>query len=332
MKNVPETTWRMRPMGMDHSIRKDFVLRKILAVFLWITCPIFLNSSYGSDAPFQAGSENGTISAQGTPQEIEKTFIGPDGNPLPFKKVDEILDFLRTAEIRRITSIPTGVTKPKQLLLERDGITANAIFHDVNEFDRGVRLDSGAYVRDFRDSYLNQVAAFEVGRFLGVTNVPPTVLREVNGRKGSVALWIENTINEQDLSAEGRTPPREDIPRISRIKENMRVFDNLINNFDRNQTNILYDSNWQVWFIDHTRAFGQEKKLTNPDELRRCSVSLWEKLQAIDADLLTRMVGPYIGKRRAAAVIARRNKILFHLRKRMASEGRDAVLFYMPGS
>jgi len=319
-------------MGMVHSIRKDFVLRKILTVFLWITCPIFLNSSYGSDAPFQAGSENGTISAQGTPQEIEETFIGPDGNPLPFKNVDEILDFLRTAEIKRITKISTGITKPKQLLLERDGITANGIFHDVNEFDRDVRLDSGVYVRDFRDSYLNQVAAFEVGRLLGFTNVPPTVQRKVNRKKGSVALWIEDTINELEMSAEGRTPPPEDIPRINLIKENMHVFDNLINNFDRNQTNILFDSNWQIWLIDHTRAFGQEKKLPNPEELRRCSISLWEKLQAMDADQLTKTVGPYIGKRGVAAVMARRDKILSHLRKRMASEGRDAVLFYMPGS
>jgi hypothetical protein len=332
VKNVPETTWRMRPMGMVHSIRKDFMLRKILTVFLWITCPIFLNSSYGSDAPFQAGSENGTISAQGTPQEIEKAFIGPDGNPLPFEKIDEVLDFLRTAEIRRITRVPTGVTKPRQLLLERDGIAANAIFHDVHESDRDVRLDSGVYVKDFRDSYLNQVAAFEVGRLLGFTNIPPTVLREVDGKKGSVGLWIENTINEQEMSAEGRTPPKEKIPRINRIKDNMRVFDNLINNFDRNQTNMLYDSNWQLWFIDHTRAFGDEKRLPKPKELRRCSVSLWEKLQALDAGLLKRVVGPYIGERRVAAVMARRDKILSHLRKRMASEGKDAVLFHMPES
>lgn len=319
-------------MRMIQSIREDWVLRKIPAVLLLITCLIFLNYSHASDSPFQVGSENGTISAPGTPQEIEKAFLGPDGNPLPFKKVDEILDFLRTAEIRRITRIPTGVTKPRQLLLERDGITANAIFHDVNEFDRGVRLDSGAYVRDFRDTYLNQVAAFEVARLLGITNVPPTVLREVNGKKGSVGLWIENAINEQELSAEGRIPPRESIPRISRIKENMRVFDNLINNFDRNRTNTLYDSNWQVWYIDHTRAFGRERKLLNPERLRRCSVSLWEKLQSLDAELLTRRVGPYIGERGVAAVMARRDAILSHLRKRMASEGRDAVLFHIPGS
>ena len=319
-------------MGKVQRIRPDFLLRKILTVFLLITCPVLLNSSYGSDVPSQAGSEDGTIFAQGTPQDIEKAFVGPDGNPLPFKTIDEVLVFLRTAEIKKITRIPTGVTKPKQLLLEKDGVAANAIFHDHHVIDHDVRLDSGDYVRDFRDSHLNQVAASEVGRLLGFTNVPPTVLREVNGKKGSVGLWIENTINELDMSEQGRTPPEERVHRINRIKDDMRVFDNLINNFDRNRTNILYDGNWQLWLIDHTRAFGQEKRLPNPKVLRRCSVSLWEKLQVLDADLLTRVVGPYIGKRRVAAVMARRDKIVSHLQKRMASEGRDAVLFHMPGS
>lgn len=319
-------------MGKVQSIREGFVLRKILTVFLLTTCPIFLNSSYGSDGPSQAGSENGTISAQETPQEIDKAFLGPDGNPLPFKKIDEILDFLRTADIKKITRIPTGVTKPDQLLLERDGITANGIFSYLHESERNVRLDSGFYVRDFRDSYLNQVAAFEVSRLLGFTNVSPTVLREVKGKKGSVGLWIENTINELDMSSKGLTPPEEKIPRINRIKDNMRVFDNLINNIDRNRSNILYDNNWQLWLIDHTRAFGQEKRLLKPKEIRRCSVSLWEKLQALDEDLLTKAVGPYIGDRRVAAVMARRDKIVSHLQKRMTSEGRDAVLFHMPES
>jgi len=319
-------------MAKVQRMRPDAVLRRISTVFLLITCPIFLNSSYGFGGPSQAGSEDGEIFAQGTPEEIEKAFVGPDGNPLPFKTIDAVLDFLRTAEIKKITRIPTGVTKPKQLLLEKDGVAANAIFHDHHVVDSGVRLDTGDYVRDFRDSHLNQVAASEVGRLLGFTNVPPTVLREVHGKKGSVGLWIENTINELDMSEAGRTPPQERVPRILRIKDDMRVFDNLINNFDRNRTNILYDGNWQLWLIDHTRAFGREKSLPNPKVLRRCSVSLWEKIQALDVDLLTEVLGPYIGERRVEAVMARRDKIVSHLEKRMASEGRDAVLFHMPES
>ena len=107
-------------------------------------------------------------------------------------------------------------------------------------------------------------------------------------------------------------------------------WDNYNTNFNTYAYVSLYDNNWQLWLIDHTRAFGQEKRLLKPKEIRRCSVSLWEKLQALDEDLLTKAVGPYIGDRRVAAVMARRDKILSHLQKRMASEGRDTVLFHMP--
>ena len=31
----------------------------------------------------------------------------------------------------------------------------------------------------------------------------------------------------------------------------MQVFDQLIANTDRNQTNILYDRDWKLWMIDH---------------------------------------------------------------------------------
>ena len=36
----------------------------------------------------------------------------------------------------------------------------------------------------------------------------------------------------------------------------VRVFDELIQNRDRNQGNILWTSDWKMWLIDHTRAFG----------------------------------------------------------------------------
>ena len=35
----------------------------------------------------------------------------------------------------------------------------------------------------------------------------------------------------------------------------LRVFDELIANTDRNQGNMLIDSRWKLWLIDHSRAF-----------------------------------------------------------------------------
>ena len=35
----------------------------------------------------------------------------------------------------------------------------------------------------------------------------------------------------------------------------MKLFDQLIANIDRNQGNLLYDADWHLFLIDHSRAF-----------------------------------------------------------------------------
>ena len=46
----------------------------------------------------------------------------------------------------------------------------------------------------------------------------------------------------------------------------MRVFDELIQNRDRNQGNILWTNDWTMWLIDHTRAFRLGKELLKPEQ------------------------------------------------------------------
>ena len=48
-------------------------------------------------------------------------WIGPDGSPLPFRNFEEIEDFLASATIVAAEDIGSGVTKPKKILLAKDG-------------------------------------------------------------------------------------------------------------------------------------------------------------------------------------------------------------------
>lgn len=259
-----------------------------------------------------------------------KTWLGPDGRPLPFKNADEALHFLAGADIESQLAIPTGVTKPKKLLLEKNGVRAHAIFHYHHDEDRRVSL-GGKTVRFFRDSYRNQVAAYEMSRLLGISNVPPTVLRKMKGRKGSLQLWIENAMNEKDVSILDSSAIEENQkPKTSKLKSDMRVFDNLINNIDRNRTNILYDANWQLWLIDHTRAFGRETALPDTERLRRCSRPLWEKLRSLNDQRVYETLEPYMGKWEIRALLTRRDKIIEWLNARIEKEGEDNVLFDYP--
>ncbi len=252
----------------------------------------------------------------------EPVWIGPDGKPLPFAEVDEVLDFLATAKVVKTSGIETGVTLPRKLLLERDGVRAHAIFHTVSIEKRRERLHGGRVVNFFRDHYANNVAAFELSRMLGMTNVPPAVVRRVGRDKGSVQLWIESSQTESDRRQKKLAPPGD----WRLTAKDMLVFDNLANNIDRNQGNILYDSDWNLWFIDHTRTFGRMKQLPSPERIGRCSRRLFQALRGLDETEVRRRLEPYLGGYEIGGLMARRDTLVALIEERIATTHEMAVL------
>jgi len=250
--------------------------------------------------------------------------MGPDGGPLPFSTDEDVCDFLRAAVVHGIEKIPTGRTKPKKLLLVREGVRANAIFHYFRREERQMKLGRKT-VSHYRDSYLNQVAAFEMGRLLGMANVPPTVLREIDGRKGSVTLWIEDAMTEKKRRKEGIEP--DNLSTLNRHTHDMLVFDYLINNIDRHLDNMLHDSRWQFWLIDHTRAFGRDPGMLDIGKVRKCSKPLWTEIQSLDYETVSERLEPYMGKREIEALFKRRDRIVKRLRNKIGKEGEGEVLF-----
>ena len=58
-------------------------------------------------------------------RRIEKQprpWLDPDGKPLPFKSTEEVLEFLQTAKVIKNKKIKEGITHPRRLLLEKDGL------------------------------------------------------------------------------------------------------------------------------------------------------------------------------------------------------------------
>jgi hypothetical protein len=107
----------------------------------------------------------------------------------------------------------------------------------------------------------------------------------------------------------------------------MRVFDELIQNRDRNQGNILWTSDWTMWLIDHTRAFRLGKSLLKPELLARCDRALLERLKALTPDLLAQAVGGSLNRLEQEALLARRDLIVKHYDDRIARLGEPVVLF-----
>jgi hypothetical protein len=107
----------------------------------------------------------------------------------------------------------------------------------------------------------------------------------------------------------------------------MRVFDNLINNVDRNQGNILLAADGRVWLIDHTRSFARGARLPAPQDVLSCSRGFWERLQALDEAILVARLERYLGTAEIRAILTRRDHLVELLRDRIARYGEGQVLF-----
>jgi hypothetical protein len=276
-----------------------------------------LLAAYGPSetAPTPGGSQE-------TPPRV---LLGPDGAPLPFTSDQEILDFLSSAEIVEWAYVGEGVTRPRRIVLEKDGFRLRGIFHDVHTVKERVRLPSRGILLNYKDSYTSQVAGYRVAMLLGLDNVPPAVARDWGREHGSAALWIEGAQTEGERLAKGEDPP---FPLVYQHRFfDLRVFDNLINNTDRNQGNLVFDAAGKLWFIDHTRAFGSSKQLPDPDLVTHCSRPLWDALRALDPAAVDEQLSELLSRSERRALFERRDRIVALLEKRIERLGEGQVLF-----
>lgn len=251
--------------------------------------------------------------------------MGPEGQPLPFKNASEAEEFLRTAKVVSVRDVGSGITRPKKVLLEKDGVRMHAIFRKVNEDKEEARMATGRKIRDFRDSYVFEIAAYELATMLGIENVPPAVRRSVNGNAGSLQMWIEAAMSENDRQKKKIKPP--DVHAWNRQLQTMRLFDLLIYNWDRHMNNILIDPQWRLWMVDHTRSFRQELDTPYLDQVILCDRGVWQRLRDLDDKAIRERLGPYLRPGELDALLERRQKIVAYLKEIVASRGEKAVLF-----
>ena len=252
-------------------------------------------------------------------------WTDPDGKPLPFASDAELLVFLQTADVKSEKEISGGVTFPIKLLLEKDGVRADAVFRDVNEDKLVATLVRGRSELNFRDSYIFEPAAYELSRLLGLDNVPPATLRRLHNKKGSVQIWVENAMTDIKRAKENIQPPDEQ--RWNKQLQIMNVFDALVYNTDRNRGNILITPDWKLWMIDHTRAFRRNKELQHADALKLCERGLYEKIKGLDEAVVRERLKEYLSSYELDALFHRRKLVLERLDKLIAEKGEGNVLY-----
>jgi hypothetical protein len=237
---------------------------------------------------------------------------------------DEMEAFLLKAVITHSRSIGKGVTGSTRATLSDGRITHDAHVKSVDQFKSVFQAGKASEV-NFRDTYRYNIAGFRLARLIGLTRVPMSVEREVDGKKSAVTWWLDDVMMDED----GRTKKKTigpDALRFARHIQVMKIWDELIQNKDRNRGNMLWASDWSLWLIDHTRAFRLEKKLQKPSDLTLCERDLFEGMRRLTADSLAQAVGNSLTPDEQEAVMARRDLIVRHYEDRIAKLG-DGILF-----
>jgi hypothetical protein len=272
----------------------------------------------------QAGLSEDQTEEQ-TPATTRQAWLDPDGNPLPFHSYEEVESFLASARVVSSKRIGTGITDPRKVLLQKDGIRTHAIFKDVDELRKGVERSHHKTYLNFRDYHLFECAAYRIDRLLGLNRVPPAVPRRIGATSGSLQLWMEQTIMDKERRDRELSAP--DPVRWLQQRQMMELFDNLLGNDDSNLGNLLIDRRWNLWFIDHTRCFITAKKPLYPERIIYVERSMWQALRALDEETLSSELEPYLTSREIEALLARRNALISYIQGLFARYSEDLVLF-----
>ena len=237
----------------------------------------------------------------------------------------EMEAFLLNAELTDVRDAGAGVTGS-----QRATATDGRLTHDVHiqtvDVSRSRFVARGARVElNFRDSYRYNIAAYRLAALLGMDSVPMSVPREVDGEPAAVTWWVDDVAMIEQERIEQRTLGP-DPARTSRQFFTMYVFDELIQNRDRNQGNILWTSDWKMWLIDHTRAFRQDVEVTRPERMTRIERHLLDGLRGLTPEALAEALDDSLSSGERSSVMRRRDLLLQHFDDRIARFGDGGVV------
>jgi len=96
---------------------------------------------------------------------------------------------------------------------------------------------------------------------------------------------------------------------------------------------MLMDRNWNLWLIDHTRAFRRQVTLRSQALLIQCDRKLYEKVKTLDESQARQRLKPYLRGYEIDALLERRKKLIEHFDKLIREKGENKVLFaWDPGA
>ena len=237
-------------------------------------------------------------------------------------------EFLKNAKILTVRDFNTmAVTRPKKVELHDGQRTCYAVFKTIDEREPRKKFANGRTELRFSDRYQYELAAYELDKLLGLGIVPPVVERRIYREVGSLSLWVEDSITEQErLKVRGIHPP--DVARWNNQMYTIRLLEQLVCHTDyRNISNLLVTPVWKIYNIAFSRDFRRHKRLRREDSLVRFSRPVLDSLRALSRNQLKTHLGRWLSEEQIDSLWVRRGQILELAERRIAELGEDAALF-----
>jgi hypothetical protein len=246
--------------------------------------------------------------------------------PVPTQTDAEKEHFLLEGKIIKHKYAGKGINSTQRVTLRLGDFEHDGHITTIDEHKTRMELSAGVEL-DFHDSYRGDLAAYRLDRLLGIDMIPVTVPRRYQDAPAAFSWWIDDVLmDESQRLAKQIAPP--DVPEWNHRMYVVRVFDQLIYNFDRNLTNLLIDKHWRMWMIDHGRAFKVFKTLRAPKELgTHCERRLLAALRGLDRAAVEAATKDVLTPGQIDGVMARRDLIVRYYEGKIAELGEDAVLY-----
>jgi len=219
----------------------------------------------------------------------------------------EFEEYIRTAEIDHFDDISLGVTHPKRAYFKPGGLVASVAW----------KVLPPGRPSGYWESYKSEIAAYELDKLLGMGMVPVAVEKRWKGLTAAAILWLTPIHPWKEM--EPKPKPAKWVRQVARMK----MFDNFICNKDRNAGNLMVDDDWNLFLIDHSRAFITDKDMAV--KMEHIDPELWNRMLALDEPALTAAIGKWVEGGVVRSILARREKMKIAIDKLVAANGEAAV-------
>ena len=215
--------------------------------------------------------------------------------------------YIRDAPIDHIDEVPIGVTHPKRAFFKAGGLVESVAW----------KILPPGRPAGYWESYKSEIAAYELDKLLGMGMVPVAVEKKWNRDTAAAIMWLSPIHSWKEM--EPKPKPAKWVRQVSRMK----MFDNFICNKDRNAGNLLVDDDWNLYLIDHSRAFIWDKDMAV--KMQSVDREFWDKIQALDEAQLTAALGKWVDKDGIRAMLTRRERMKKEIDKLVTANGEAAV-------